>query len=178
MFELFKEKASALMAEVYSFKNRKEALEFIKGFIKENTSSEDKKSVVWYDTWFLDGERKEDLLADLPQITFEFTPEIASQAKIGINEVDGAIAESGSLIEVSNHIQKRLVSSLPEIHIAILPKSRIFPDLKTALRSLDFANATYVTLISGPSRTADIERVLTIGVHGPERVIIVCVENL
>jgi L-lactate dehydrogenase complex protein LldG len=178
MFELFKEKASALMAEVHTFKNQRETLEFIKGFIKENTLTEDQKAVVWYDTWFLDGEKKEDLLAELPQITFEITPEIASKAKIGINEVDGAIAESGSLIEVSNHIQKRLVSSLPEIHIAILPTNRIFPDLKTALRSFNFATTSYIALISGPSRTADIERVLTIGVHGPERVVIVCVENL
>ncbi len=177
MFELFKEKASALMAEVHAFKNRNEALEFIKNFIKENTSSESEKFVVWYNTWFLD-EKKEDLLAEFPQITFEITPEIVSKAKIGINEVDGAIAESGSLIEVSNRIQKRMVSALPEIHIAILPKSKIFPDLKTALKSFDLSIHPYITLISGPSRTADIERVLTIGVHGPERVVIVCIENL
>ncbi|QER42748.1 lactate utilization protein [Thermodesulfobacterium sp. TA1] len=178
MFELFKEKASALMAEVHAFKNRKDALEFVKNFIRENTMPEDQKAVVWYDTWFLDGVKKEDLLAEIPQISFEITPEIASKAKIGINEVDGAIAESGSLIEVSNRIQKRLVSALPEIHIAILPKSKILPDLKTALRSFHLHTHPHITLISGPSRTADIERVLTIGVHGPERVIIVCIENL
>lgn len=177
LFELFKEKAEGLASEIRVFSNDKEALVFIKDYIKETLDPSQVEGVVWYNERFLNDENKEELLKEFSCVTFEITPQIASKAKIGINEVDGAIAETGSLIEISDKIQKRLVSSLPEIHIAILPKSRIFPDLKSALKSLSSHLNTYVTFISGPSRTADIERVLTIGVHGPEKLIIVCIEN-
>lgn len=176
LLKLFKEKAETLAAEVKIFRTDKEALDFIKSYIKENVN--DKEGVVWFNTWFVSEEVKKTLQQEFPQLTFEISPEIANKAKIGINEADGAVAETGSIIEISDKIQKRLVSSLPEIHIVILPKSKIFPDLSTALKALKGWDASYVTFISGPSRTADIERVLTIGVHGPEKVIILCIENL
>lgn len=177
LFELFKEKAEALASEVKLFKTEKEALNFIKDYLKENLDPSKEEGVVWYNERFLEERLKEDLVREFPQISFEITPEVASKAKIGINEVEGAIAETGSLIEISDRIQKRLVSTLPEIHLAILSKSKIFPDLKTALKALRSNLHTYVTFISGPSRTADIERVLTIGVHGPEKLIILCIED-
>lgn len=177
MLELFKEKAEALMAEVHFLPTRTEALEFIKALIREQTKPDKAQSVLWHDESFLDAETKERLLAEFPQVSFDITPDAARSALIGINEADGAIAESGSLIEISDDIRKRLVSTLPEIHVAILYKDRILPDLKTAIKSLDLSAHPYAAFISGPSRTADIERVLTIGVHGPQRLLILCVEQ-
>ncbi len=177
MFEKFKEKATAIHAEVYFFNNKAEALDFIKNFIKQNTSNKTAKEVVWHDSPFLDGVNKDKLQEELPQIEFNIELNSAATAKIGINQVDYGIAETGSLVEISADISKRLCSALPEIHIAILPMSKILPDMETVLREIDIRNIPYMTVISGPSRTADIERVLTIGVHGPERVIILCVDN-
>lgn len=177
MFELFKQKAEAINAEVHCFKSKAEALEFIKDFIKQNSARAISKEVVWCDSVFLEGTDKDALQKDLPQIEFNIDLNSASSAKIGINQVDFGIAETGSLVEISEIISKRLCSILPEIHIAILPKNKILPDMESVMRQIDIKNIPYMTVISGPSRTADIERVLTIGVHGPERVIIICIDN-
>lgn len=177
MFELFKQKAEAINAEVYYFKSKAEALDYIKDFIMQNAPNKASKSVVWCESSFLEGVDKDSLLKELPQIEFNVELNSASSAKIGINQVDFGIAETGSLVEISNTLSKRLCSILPEIHIAILPMSKIEPDMKTVIKKIDIRNFPYITVISGPSRTADIERVLTIGVHGPERLIVVCVDN-
>ncbi|MEJ5227585.1 lactate utilization protein [Thermodesulfovibrio sp.] len=177
MFELFKQKAEAINGEVHSFKSKAEALDFIKNFIKENTSNQSSKSVVWCESPFLEGIDKDSLIEELPQIEFNIDLNSASSAKVGINQVDYGVAETGSLIEISEDVKRRLCSTLPEIHIAILPMSRIEPDLESVMKKIDINKTPYLTVISGPSRTADIERVLTIGVHGPERLIIVCIDN-
>lgn len=178
MFELFKAKAEAINAEVHFFKSKTEALDFIKDFIKQNSSEKISKSVVWCSSYFLDGIDMDSLQKELPQVEFDVNAQTANSAKIGINQVEFGIAETGSLVEISENIKKRLCSSLPEIHIAILPVKKILPDMKAVIKNIDIAKIPYLTVISGPSRTADIERVLTIGVHGPERVIILCVDNL
>jgi len=177
VFELFKQKAEAINAEVHKFSSKAEALDFIKDFIKQNTSSKVSKEVVWCESEFLEGIDKDSLQKELPQIEFNIDLSSASSAKIGINQVDFGIAETGSLVEISDKISKRLCSSLTEIHIAILPVSRILPDMESVMKQINLKNISYMTIISGPSRTADIERVLTIGVHGPERVIILCIDN-
>lgn len=177
MFELFKEKAEKINAEVYHFNSKAEALDFIKDFITKNSSKNKSKEVVWCDSNFLEGVDRDSLLKELPQIEFNIDLNSASSAKIGINQVDYGIAETGSLVEISDRISKRLCSTLSEIHIAILPVNKIEPSIEEVMKKIDIKNISYMTVISGPSRTADIERVLTIGVHGPERVIIVCVDN-
>ncbi|MDI6864767.1 LutC/YkgG family protein [Thermodesulfovibrio yellowstonii] len=177
MFEKFKQKAEAINAELHLFKSKAEALEFIKDFIKQNTSKAISKEVVWCDSIFLEGIDKDALQKELPQIEFNIDLNSASSARIGINQADFGIAETGSLVEISEIIFKRLCSILPEIHIAILPLKKILPDIESVMNQIDMKKIPYMTIISGPSRTADIERVLTIGVHGPERVIILCVDN-
>jgi L-lactate dehydrogenase complex protein LldG len=57
---------------------------------------------------------------------------------------------------------------LPDIHIAILRESDIVPALPDALRRLELRVAPFAVIITGPSRTADIEMTLSIGVHGPK----------
>ncbi|MGB9711479.1 MAG: LutC/YkgG family protein [Thermodesulfovibrio sp.] len=177
MFELFKQKAEAINAEVHKFQSKAEALDFIKDFIKQNTSNKISKAVVWCDSEFLEGVDKDAFQEELPQIEFNIDLNSATSAKIGINQVDFGIAETGSLVEISENVSKRLCSTLPEIHIAILPMNKILPDMESVFKQIEIKKFPYMTVISGPSRTADIERVLTIGVHGPERVVILCIEN-
>ncbi|MCX7988501.1 MAG: lactate utilization protein [Thermodesulfovibrio sp.] len=177
MFELFKQKAEAINAEVYYFKSKAEALDFIKDFILEHNPNKLSKGVVWCESPFLEGIDKDSLLMELPQVEFNIDLNSASSAKIGINQVDYGIAETGSLVEISENVSKRLCSTLPEIHLAILPLSKIEPTMDDIMKKIDIRKIPYLTVISGPSRTADIERVLTIGVHGPERVLILCVDN-
>ncbi len=75
-------------------------------------------------------------------------------------------------------VDKRLVSTLPPLHIALVAPQACCPILPRCSRAIDPRTVGYLSFITGPSRTADIERVLTIGVHGPERLIIVCVDEL
>ncbi len=107
-------------------------------------------------------------------IYFSGDKKVANLADIGISQMEFAIAESGSLVEWSDSIWKRLVSSMPNVHIALLRAERIVKDFEEAFEILKeyVPDAKQISFITGPSITADIERVLTIGVHGPSKLIV------
>ncbi len=89
---------------------------------------------------------------------------------IGFTPAQFGIAETGSLMLDSTSEAVRLATMISEIHIALLPKSKIFEtayDLEWELQDLMAAPPNYTAFITGASRTADIERVLALGVHGP-----------
>jgi L-lactate dehydrogenase complex protein LldG len=92
--------------------------------------------------------------------------------------VDWALANTGTLVQSADEVDKRLVSTLPPVHIAFVSTAALLPDLPAVFQQVDPRRSAYISLITGPSRTADIERVLTIGVHGPERLIIILVDEL
>lgn len=106
-------------------------------------------------------------------------PEAASnkdallRAEIGVTFADFAIADTGTLVLVSGEERHRLVSLLPPIHVCLLDPDRIVANLtellrQTGQRCYSRELAPYaITLITGPSRTADIEHTVTTGVHGP-----------
>lgn len=102
-------------------------------------------------------------------------------AGIGITSCDWAIAETGSLLMLSRPGQERIASLLPPVHIAIVERSQILPDLYDAIRELSKSgfeglpsNAVFIT---GPSKTGDMELELTTGVHGPGRWCVVVVRT-
>lgn len=117
---------------------------------------------------------KEDLKeAGLKVITAKNKNRIAN-SDIGITEVDYAIADTGTLVLLTGKNQPRSVSLLPPIHLAIVRQEnmvRNIEDLFIILKSKhqEFEDLTScMTFITGPSRTADIELNLTLGVHGPK----------
>ena len=87
--------------------------------------------------------------------------------KAGITGALAGIAETGTLIIPGGEDQPLTASLLPEIHIAVLRAAEILPSMEAAMSTLEIAKSPAVALVSGPSRTADIEMTLTIGVHGP-----------
>ena len=87
--------------------------------------------------------------------------------RAGVTGALAGIAETGSLLLVSEAGQALTASLLPEIHIAILKTSQLVPTLAEALQRPEVRTALAGVIITGPSRTADIEMTLTIGVHGP-----------
>lgn len=98
-------------------------------------------------------------------------------APAGISGVDAAIAESGTMLVVSGQGRGRLASLIAPMHIALLPEECIVRTLPDAFDRLSntfgaglFRDRSNVTLITGPSRTADIELSLTLGVHGPREI--------
>jgi L-lactate dehydrogenase complex protein LldG len=97
----------------------------------------------------------------------------------GITSTRGAVAETGALILWSSEEEPRLMSLVPPIHIAVLRADKIYNSLAEVMQAENWsanmpANAF---LISGPSKTADIELVLAFGVHGPRELIVLVVEE-
>jgi L-lactate dehydrogenase complex protein LldG len=113
------------------------------------------------------------LASRIPGLTFDVTREAAAESRVGISEMEWALADTGTVVQDATDPALRLVSTLPEIHVALLPADRILPGLADVLPKLDPGGAPYISFITGPSRTADIERVLTIGAHGPVRLVVV-----
>ena len=98
-----------------------------------------------------------------------------STIKAGITAVKAAIAETGTLVLTSGTGRPLSTSLLPEIHIAVLHQEDIYENIAQVLGLQEVWEPSSTVLISGPSRTADIEMTLTIGVHGPGEVYVFCV---
>ncbi len=114
--------------------------------------------------------------------SLEFTTETdLASADIGITGADFAIADTGTLVLLSGPEQPRLTSLLPPVHIAILEKETIVPNIHALFARLGKSYENYdklcscISFITGPSRTADIELNLTLGVHGPGRAIVIII---
>jgi L-lactate dehydrogenase complex protein LldG len=105
--------------------------------------------------------------------------EACAAADIGITSVDYALSATGSFVLLSSPNEARLVSLLPPAHIAIFPRSRILANLDELLSILPRPadQTSSMVLITGPSRTADIEQILVRGVHGPGEIYAVIVDE-
>jgi L-lactate dehydrogenase complex protein LldG len=102
---------------------------------------------------------------------------VCAEADIGITSADYALADTGSLVMLSSHREARLVSLLPPVHLAVVPRERILTGLDELLTLLPqpAGQTSSMVLITGPSRTADIEQILVRGVHGPGEIHVVLV---
>jgi len=97
----------------------------------------------------------------------------------GITSTRGGIAETGALILWSTIEEPRLLSLVPPIHIAVLRADTIYNSLLEVMQKENWAAGmpTNAFLISGPSKTADIELVLAFGVHGPKELIVLLTDD-
>lgn len=99
---------------------------------------------------------------------------------IGLTWAQCGIAETGTLVIDSTNEDLRLATMVSEIHIALLPATEIFEsaaDYHDQLQAKMKNNSNYLAMITGASRTADIERVLALGVHGPLELHIVLIKE-
>jgi len=87
------------------------------------------------------------------------------------------IAETGTLVLESARERSRLLSLVPPIHVAVLSASCICESLGDALARVRQTASHAITLITGPSRTSDIELTLVVGVHGPQTVHVLLLEE-
>jgi L-lactate dehydrogenase complex protein LldG len=104
------------------------------------------------------------------------------RADIGITACDALIAQTGSVLLTARSAGGRALSILPPHHLVIAKESQLIADLPAAFELLQ---STYgdnfpsmMTLITGPSRTGDIERILVLGAHGPKALTIILVRNV
>jgi L-lactate dehydrogenase complex protein LldG len=105
-------------------------------------------------------------------------PELFNTVDAGITSTRGGIAETGSLILWPSADEPRLMSLVPPIHIAVLYASELYGTFHEAMLAQRWHEKmpTNALLVSGPSKTADIEQTLAYGVHGPKELIVLIIE--
>ncbi len=104
------------------------------------------------------------------------------QCDAGITECDALIAQTGSVLLTARSGGGRALSVLPPHHVVVARRAQLIPDLPAAYELLHakYGPACWpslITLITGPSRTGDIERILVLGAHGPKQLTVVLVEG-
>ncbi len=199
---LFKEKAAAVAAEVHEVKTSAEALDYIVDLCDkkeacqlmpvgceaplsdkaEAVCSAKQKKVIAAPG--LDAKEFKALKTRCEKVGLELIDsgmrEHLAGIDIGFTEVQLGIAETGTVLLASKSEEVRLASMVSEIHVVMLPQSKIVETSYDAEKYLvDAMKGTpdYHAFITGPSRTADIERVLALGVHGPLELHILLLED-
>lgn len=130
------------------------------------------KSIQAWEEAYLPPKMLERLRASGIQVDQAPDPDIQA----GLTGALAGVAETGTLVITGGPSRPLTASLLPEIHIAVLKAADLHANLADALNLKEVREATSAILISGPSRTADIEMTLTIGVHGPRELHVFCLE--
>ena len=109
----------------------------------------------------------------------EWKEELFWQVDASITGTAGAIAATGSLVLWPDRHEPRLMSLLPPLHIALLKASEIEDNLYSMMEKQNWSAGlpTNLLLVSGPSKTADIEQVLAYGAHGPKELVVLILED-
>lgn len=113
-------------------------------------------------------------IASLPGVHSRITDReelraLCALVDVGITSADYALADTGTLVLLASPEEARMISLLPPAHIAVVPQNRILTGLDELFTLLPnpAEQTSSMVLITGPSRTADIEQILVRGVHGP-----------
>jgi L-lactate dehydrogenase complex protein LldG len=97
----------------------------------------------------------------------------------GITECDALVAQTGSILITSRSAGGRALSVLPPHHVVLARRHQLLADLPEAFavlkRTYGSNYPSFISFITGPSRTGDIERILVLGAHGPKKLTIFCV---
>ena len=113
-------------------------------------------------------------LLDASRIKYNKTLNNLTTAEVGITTCEAIIARTGSIIVSSGNHNTRSLSVFPPIHIVVAHFDHLFFDLDNAFKYLreKYINRfpSMISIISGPSRTADIEKTLVLGAHGPKSI--------
>ena len=97
--------------------------------------------------------------------------------KVGVACAARGIAETGTCVVETDDEETRLATMIPETSVIVLKTSDIVPHLADVRDRQKDGKVAYTSFITGPSRTADIERVGAIGVHGPLEVHVILLED-
>lgn len=166
MVEQFTEEAKKLGCYVYQL-NRNNAFEQIMELL-----GEDKSILSWDETSIpMDGLHKNLKTAGVTIADYD-----DGTVRSGITGVSSAFAATGSLVLLSGAGQYRTTSLLPDLHIALLTPDQMMPDFEAWQQAQQeqgypaFTKSSNTTIISGPSKTADIAQELIKGAHGPREV--------
>ncbi len=173
-----KEKAESVKAVVAKIKAIEDALQYTVDLTKKQGGNT--VAAASLDTEALSLLKKQCESAGLTLLEFPLRRHV-NEIHTSLTLVDWGIAETGTLALNSTSEDVRIATMLAETHVAVLPASKIIPDsaaFEDKLNAILKKDASsYFAFITGASRTADIERVLAIGVHGPQELHILIIEE-
>lgn len=112
------------------------------------------------------------------EIRYPDSPADVRDQPFGLSIAEQAIAETGSVLLIERSLEDRAVGLMTETHIVVCREDALAASLDAAAVTLANAagdHGSYVTLVTGPSRTADIERQLTVGVQGPSELHVILI---
>lgn len=109
----------------------------------------------------------------------DFKQALVSEIGAGFTTTRGGIAQTGSLVLWPTPEEPRLLSLLPPVHVTLVEEAALTDTLAATLAAQNWAAGmpTNAVLVSGPSKTADIEQTLAYGVHGPKELIVLLMEG-
>ncbi len=172
----FSEALTAAKGEVHKTGDFAGALEEVAHILEDIKAT---RAIIDYDPLF----DEIDLAARWPEVNWHTVGrtdgdlrQFAATADVGISVAKAALAETGSVVVTSGPGRSRFTSLLPPVHLALVPTSRLTPDIFTWIAERDRQFPSSLTLISGPSKTADIEQTMAVGVHGPGRFVAILYE--
>ena len=194
LIEEFSSRFEQLAGKTYHCKDRKEALDVIDDLIKKKAQGKVYSARALIDFVRSDWPNQfvSHPVGDLQTSAQILGPgeedilETLKETDVGVTKADFAIAETGCLVEIAYDDFSRLLSSISRVHIAVLDARNVLPklqDLAPKIRHLLLSGGKMpvdkpnITLISGPSRTSDIELKSVLGVHGPHEVHAVIIED-
>ena len=121
---------------------------------------------------------------ELTRFAKDFLREKFIRADIGMSGANAITADTGSIFLIENEGNIRFATNAPPVHIAVVGIEKILPTLadgtllvEVASRYAGYLAPSYVSIISGPSKTGDIEKVIIWGVHGPKEVHVILLDN-
>jgi len=167
LLEFFQQRLKAMGGEIFTPTNLEEAKKTI---LKISEEKKPGKIAILpgpiIDSLKLD----EDLKQSGAEIFYKNLFEVKEVLNLSITEVDYGIAQTGTLVDDSTSLDKRIATMMPETVIALLRSDHLTFNMAEAIKLYRQKGdvPSYLAFVTGPSRTADIERVLTIGVHGPK----------
>ena len=128
--------------------------------------------------YFVDGAADTFEVTRYAQPVEAWKDQLFNEIEFSVSTTLAGLAESGSLVLWPDHDEPRLLSLVPPLHIALLDADRLFENFAELIEKEGWAQGmpTNALLISGPSKTADIEQTLAYGIHGPKALITLILE--
>jgi len=103
-----------------------------------------------------------------------FKDTLFNHVDVGLSVAEGGICETGTLIIRITPEEPRTISLVPEVNVILVPLQKLYSSLKDAMKEQQWEEnmPSNLVLVSGPSKTADIQQALAYGAHGPKRLIV------
>jgi len=134
----------------------------------------------WNTLWTQSNKVKQVLRAG--EMNFEENPPKDNKQLVGLSDCESLVAQSGTVVLSDQKAGSRMSIAFPEIQLIMAYASQVVPTLKTAIQELKQTYPemlpTQIVFVTGPSRTADIEKTLVMGAHGPKELVVFLIDDI